>query len=47
VAEDAIDEILAAAAPTALLERAEGLALRKPTVKKVHQALQANFARLS
>jgi len=47
VAEDAIDEILAVATPTALLERAEGLGLRKATVDRVHQALQANFAQLS
>lgn len=47
VAESAIDEILAVVPPAALLERAEGLALRKATVNKVHQALQVNFARLS
>ena len=46
VAESAIDEILSAVTPVILLESAEGLALRKATVTEVHQALQANFARL-
>lgn len=46
VAESAIDEILAAVTPVTLLESAEGLALRKTTVTKVHQALQTNSARL-
>jgi serine/threonine-protein kinase HipA len=45
-AESAIDEILAVVTPATLLENAEGLALRKSTVTKVHQALQTNFARL-
>jgi len=47
VTESAIDEILAVVTPAALLDRAEGLALRRATVNKVYQALQGNFARLS
>lgn len=47
VVESAIDEILAVVTPTALLERAEGLALHKSTVNTVHQALHTNLVRLS
>lgn len=46
VAESAIDELLERVTPTALLEHAQGLGLRKSTVNRVHQAVQNHFVRL-
>ncbi len=47
VAAQAIDELLATATPTLLLELAEALPLRAATLANVHSHMQTNFARLA
>ena len=47
IAADAIDEVLAQATPSLLLDLADGLPLAAATLRRVHTVMQANFNRLS